>query len=109
VKGVVSEDSFTGGLKVVAESIQSIYDARCAKLKALEIYTQSEQGDWVDKIQSTLSPYRDGNCVVRIHYTAAYASGQFKLGSAWRIQPKDELIGNLREQMGKDNVVLSYD
>ena len=109
VKGVVSEDSFTGGLKMIAESIQSIYDARCAKLKVLEIHTQSEQGDWVDKIQSTLSPYRDGNCVVRIHYTAAHARGQFKLGSAWRIQPKDELIGNLREQLGKDNVVLNYD
>ena len=35
VQGVVSEDSFTGGLKMLAESIQSIYEARCSKVKRL--------------------------------------------------------------------------
>ncbi len=109
VKGAVSEDNFTGGLKMVAESIQSIYEARCAKLKFLELRAKTEQGGWVDKIQSTLSPFRDGNCSVRVHYTAAQACGQFKLGPAWQVQPKDELISNLRELLGKDNVVLYYD
>jgi DNA polymerase-3 subunit alpha len=109
VKGVVSEDNFTGGLKMVAESVQSIYEARCAKLSFIELHTKAGQADWVDKIQSMLSPYRDGNCAVIVRYTAGQASGQFKLGSAWRVQPKDELISNLRERLGKDNVVLNYD
>ncbi len=34
VQGVVSEDSFTGGLKMLAESVQSIYEARCSKAEA---------------------------------------------------------------------------
>jgi len=109
VKGVVSEDNFTGGLKMVAESVQSIYEARCAKLSFIELHAKAGQADWVDKIQSMLSPYRDGNCAVIVRYTAGQASGQFKLGSAWRVQPKDELISNLRERLGKDNVVLNYD
>ena len=34
VQGVVSEDSYSGGFKMVAESIQSIYQARCTKLES---------------------------------------------------------------------------
>ena len=37
VQGVVSEDSYSGGLKMVAESIQSIYQARCTKLESLKL------------------------------------------------------------------------
>ena len=37
IKGVISEDDFTGGLKMVAESIQSIYQARCSTLLCLEL------------------------------------------------------------------------
>jgi len=111
VQGAVSEDSFTGGLKMLAESIQSIYEARCSKIKHLSVSLESESADgqWADRLHSHLDSYRDGNCALKIDYAAASARGQLKLGSQWRVQPRDELIARLREEFGKNNVTLHYD
>lgn len=110
VQGNVSEDSFTGGLKMVAESIQSIYEARCSKLSRLELRLNggSESSGWVDKFHHTLSGYKEGNCPVTVQYALASASGQLKLGDQWKVQPKDELISRLREEFGKNSVTLYY-
>jgi DNA polymerase-3 subunit alpha len=110
VQGNVSEDSFTGGLKMVAESIQSIYEARCSKLSRLELslYGSAQNTGWVEKFHSTLSGYKDGNCAVTVQYRVPSATGQLRLGSQWKIQPKDELISRLREQFGKNAVILHY-
>ena len=110
VQGEVSEDSFTGGLKMVAESIQSIYEARCSKLETLTLSIPKSDvaENWVELFQATLSNYKDGSCPVIIEYCHPKAVGQFKLGQQWMVQPKDELIARLREQFGKDNITLNY-
>jgi len=110
VQGNVSEDSFTGGLKMVAESIQSIYEARCSKLNRLELCLNAgpESSGWVDKFHHTLSAYKEGNCPVTVQYALPSASGQLKLGNQWKVQPKDELISRLREEFGKNSVTLHY-
>jgi DNA polymerase-3 subunit alpha len=109
VKGAVSEDSFTGGLKMVAESIQSIYEARCSKLRRLELNITAGSDDWVEQVYTTLSGFKDGNCAVTVDYHQPHASGTLKLGSHWKVQPRDELISRLREQFGKTNVSMGYD
>ena len=108
VQGIVSEDSFTGGLKMAADSIQSIYEARCSKLSSLQLNITQTAADWVARFHNTMSGYRDGNCPVTVEYSAASASCQLKLGSEWMVQPRDELIYRLREQFGKDSVTLHY-
>ena len=109
VKGAVSEDSFTGGLKMVAESIQSIYEARCSKLRGLELTITASNDDWVQQVHTTLSAYKDGNCAVTVDYLQPNASGTLKLGSQWKVQPRDELISRLRQQFGKTSVSMRYD
>ena len=109
VKGAVSEDSFTGGLKMVAESIQSIYEARCSKLRSLELNITAGRDDWVQQVHTTLSAYKDGNCAVTVDYLQPHASGTLKLGSEWKVQPRDELISRLRQQFGKSSVSMRYD
>lgn len=110
VQGVVSEDSYSGGFKMVAESIQSIYQARCTKLESLRltIPKQDTPKNWVERIESTLSHFKDGSCPVTIEYSMSNAVGQFNLGEQWLVQPRDELIEQLREQFGKNNVILNY-
>ena len=108
VQGIVSEDSFTGGLKMAADSIQSIYEARCSKLKRLQLDVSQSTVGWVDRFHNTVSGYRDGNCPVTVEYSAASASGQLKLGSQWLVQPRDDLICRLRDEFGKDSVTLHY-
>lgn len=110
IQGAVSEDSFTGGLKMVAESIQSIYEARCSKLSRLELsIPQNDSTDnWVDKFHDTLGEFKDGNCPVTVQYAVPSATGELRLGSQWLVQPKDELISRLREDFGKNSVTLHY-
>jgi len=110
VQGVVSEDSFTGGLKMVAESIQSIYEARCSKLSKLQLtISQSGVADgWVDQFHRTISEYGNGNCPIILEYIVPSAVGQLSLGRQWLVQPKDELIARLREDFGKNSVRLHY-
>ena len=110
IQGAVSEDSFTGGLKMVAESIQSIYEARCSKLSRLELsIPQNDSTDnWVDKFHDTLGEFKDGNCPVTVQYSVSSATGELRLGSQWLVQPKDELISRLREDFGKNSVTLHY-
>ena len=110
VQGVVSEDSFTGGLKMVAESIQSIYEARCSKLSKLQLtISQSGAADgWVDQFHRTISEYGNGNCPIILEYIVPSAVGQLSLGRQWLVQPKDELIARLREDFGKNSVRLHY-
>ena len=109
IQGSVSEDSFTGGLKMLAESIQSIYEARCSKVRSLELAVSSDQQQWVERLHSSINPYLDGNCRLEVGYSLASASGVLKLGDQWRIQPTDELIGRLRDEFGKGSVRLIYD
>ena len=111
VQGGVSEDSFTGGLKMLAESIQSIYEARCSKVKRLSLSINGNvSGDqWVESLHRSVSNYAEGNCPLEIEYSTPGASGRLKSGSQWRVQPRDELIGLLREEFGKHSVTLHYD
>ncbi len=109
IKGVISEDDFTGGLKMVAESIQSIYQARCSKLLCLELLVSEGNTDWVDKFRSTINRYRNGNCSVFVNYEQEHARCALKLGRDWKVQPQDELLIALREQFGEKSVILRYD
>ena len=76
IQGAVAEDSFTGGLKMVAESIQSIYEARCSKLSRLElsIPQTDSSADWLDKKHNKLTSKNlskkmsDFNGVFNVYY-----------------------------------------
>ena len=110
VQGAISEDNFTGGLKMVAESIQSVYEARCSKVNSLQLTISQSQvaEDWVEQLHGILNDYKEGNCPVALEYTVPSAVGQLNLGKQWLVQPKDELIARLREDFGKNNVSLQY-
>ena len=110
IQGNVSEDSFTGGLKMLAGSIQSIYEARCSKIQGLQLKVMNTSGDeaWLDQFHRALTPYRDGVCPVIVDYRIQTARGILQLGKDWQVQPSDELIGRLCDEFGKENVSLLY-
>jgi DNA polymerase-3 subunit alpha len=51
----------------------------------------------------------DGNCRLEIGYSLPSVKGKLKMGSQWRVQPRDELIGRLRDEFGNNSVTLIYD
>jgi len=58
-----------------------------------------------------LTPYRGKpgqGCQVSVAYIRQDAQAEVTLGDEWRVLPADELIQNLRDCYGADQVSLDY-
>lgn len=112
ITGEVNEDNYTeaGGLKVRAESVMSLDDARMQSARSIGIHIDSSVINNKTSVQlgKVLMPYQEGNCVVKIDYQNGYGKARYTLGSEWRVEPRDELIEQLREMFGTDKVQLQY-
>ena len=92
---------------MVAESIQSIYEARCSRLEVAYIRDCADIGNANTDFHNSLNDYKDGSCPVVLDYSQLTAEAA-TLGKEWLVQPKDELITRLKEQFGNANVNLDY-
>ena len=55
-----------------------------------------------------LQPYKGEGCRVSIEYQRNDAVAEVSLGDAWRVSPDDQLIQNLRDRYGADQVQFDY-
>ncbi|NIB42011.1 DNA polymerase III subunit alpha [Pseudomaricurvus alkylphenolicus] len=110
IEGQVSYDDYSGGLKMRAEKIRSLADARVELARGLVIQVQSESvaQDFPRRLASMLEPYCEGRCAVKVDVQRQGARGQVMLGKEWRVSPRDELLEQLRDICGRDQVSLEY-
>jgi len=111
VDGVISEDDYTGGLKMRADEIKTLVEARCVHLKSLVLELRAEDLDEqrMLALQSILDPYRNSSaCAVRLRYRRRGAVGDVVLSKDWSVNPEDELLLQLRDNFGTDSLQLSY-
>ncbi|MFP8967268.1 DNA polymerase III subunit alpha [Pokkaliibacter sp. CJK22405] len=111
LEGDVSQDDYSGGLRVRSKRIMSIEEARAKHAKHLEIALQ-EQGllkKEIDELQSLLAPYRaeEGN-QIRLKYRQQDAEAQVICGESWRVKVADDLLFALKNSFGKESVRLVY-
>lgn len=110
VEGQVSFDEYSGGLKMRADDITSLGQARieCAKALRLHISSQTCPDNIADQLLTNLSPYKEGHCPVLIEYQRNGARASMRLGRDWLIEPQDALVVTLKDVLGKQNVELVY-
>ncbi len=137
VEGQVSQDDYSGGIKMRADSVVSLTDARQQQLRAISLYwlSQSLGTDFEKKLLRIIEPYRvhvdtsyghDSHnnhsnsdqsmtnnadakgCDLLIHYQRVDAKAVLRLPEAYRILVVDEVILQLKEAFGVKNVVLKY-
>lgn len=110
IEGQVNYDDYSGGLKMRADKVRSLADARVDLARGLIISVQAEQlaESFPKQLADMLGPYREGRCVVKVNYQRRDARGRLLLGHSWRVRPQDELLEDLREVCGRDNVSLEY-
>lgn len=110
IEGQVNFDDYSGGLKMRADKVRSLADARIDLARGLIINVQAEQlsPSFPRQLADLLTPYREGRCAIKVNYQRSDAAGRLLLGNAWRVRPQDELLENLREICGRDNVSLEY-
>ncbi|MDD3354201.1 hypothetical protein, partial [Zoogloea sp.] len=110
----VSNDDFSGGFRIVADKLMTLGEARGRYARALQIRLNGEVGAAggpvaaAERLQSTLEPFRDGGCPIRVRYRNAQAEGDLPLGPDWRIRPDDRLLESLREWLPPEAVELVY-
>lgn len=119
VEGQVSHDDYSGGLKMRADNIVQLEQARQDQLRSIHLQWNSRelQPDCTQKLHQLLDHYRTDlqqqpdkkGCLVLIDYQRADASAKLRLSDQWRVQPADDLLQKLKEVYGKDSVVLGYE
>jgi len=110
VEGQISEDGYTGGLKMRADQVKNLYEARVNYLKGITIDAGEESlsGSGLEQFSDIMAPYQQGSCPVRIRYSNGYAVGEIALGEQWLMAPEDDLLHKLREKFGTDCVHLRF-
>ena len=112
VEGEVAQDDYNGGLKVRAQQVLSVADARIRFAEKLVISCADAQLKVRDLNQLALTlgrfkPLQQG-IPVEIAYNCDAAKGRLRLAPSWSVVPQDELILALKEQFGDPSVKLEY-
>ncbi|RUR31504.1 DNA polymerase III subunit alpha [Vreelandella andesensis] len=111
VEGEVSNDDFSGGLRLRGKDVTPMVTARIRYGEAVELALDAEQinGRLVDNLRESLNPYRDsGGLPVRLQYRHSEAVGWLALADEWKVAPSDDLLLALRDVQGQVGVKLRY-
>jgi DNA polymerase-3 subunit alpha len=110
VQGTLAFDDFSGSMRVNANKIFDIDQAReiYARRLVVSIGAQKAGNGFVGSLADVLGPYREGNCPVGIQYRGATAQAHMTLGEEWRVHPTDELLHRLRQLAGESQVRVVY-
>ncbi|MCS5571410.1 MAG: OB-fold nucleic acid binding domain-containing protein, partial [Pseudomonadales bacterium] len=113
VRGSTAEDDFNGGIRMCANEVFLIAEARSRRASnlCLELNSSHLYDGFVDELAEFLKPYRQhdaAGCPVAINIVNSASSGNVILGDEWRISPHDDLLHSLREHYGKEKVRLLY-
>jgi len=113
-KGDISNDDFSGGLKMSGIEINPLIDIREQRSKFLEVRINTAYGSMLaDEIIETLQPNKGGLCPVRLvcrkkTISGEYIAGELVAPGEWSVKPTDELLHNLKNISGCELVKLHY-
>ncbi|QWF70606.1 DNA polymerase III subunit alpha [Methylomonas paludis] len=111
-EGSLGFDDFTNSLRLTADKLYSIDQAR--EVFARGLVLRWHHAEWPaerpfsDELLAILQPFAGGMCPVSIDYTTPTAKAILQLGDEWRVRPCDELLIKLRRFLAAENVELRY-
>jgi DNA polymerase-3 subunit alpha len=115
VAGKVSRDDYSGGLRVVAEELYGLAQARTRFAKAIYLSMNGQAS--AARLRELLAPYRrppgpeegeNAGCPVTIHYRNGTGQCELALGDGWRVELDDGLIEGLRAWLTDEAVRIVY-
>jgi DNA polymerase-3 subunit alpha len=112
IKGKVSNDEYSGGMRIVADDIYDLQLAREARARALRIRLNGNAE--AARLRQILNPYRaepeNGilGTPVEIIYTRANFECLIRLGENWRVRMADTLLTQLNGWIEPNSVEVLY-
>jgi DNA polymerase-3 subunit alpha len=109
IEGKVSNDDFNGGLRIIADKIYELGEARSLYARSLLVQMSSDTAD-ATRFAGILTPYRseEAGCPVRIAYRSPQASAELMLPKHWGVRLDDGLLGSLKEWLGDQAVKVIW-
>jgi DNA polymerase-3 subunit alpha len=106
IEGKVSYDDFSGGNRVVADSLMTLGEARArfARYLSLKINTQAD----VHRLRALLQPFTPGPAQIRVRYRNPLAECELLLGQRLQVRLDDALIEALSGWLQPENVEIVY-
>ena len=110
IEGAVELDDYSGGLRMVAERIFDIDEARSHFSKCIMINVTQPQfhNGFINHFADVLAPFKEGGCPVVLHYESDQAVAEISLGNEWVVNPSDELLHRLHTLLGEQQVRIVY-
>jgi DNA polymerase-3 subunit alpha len=109
VQGKVSYDDYAGGLRITADALYDLDEARAAFAERITVTLNGDAH--AGRLLKMLLPYRvEGGrgCLVTLRYINTEASCAMRLDDNWRVRPSETLLEDLRGWLSAKNVALSY-
>ncbi len=106
VEGKVQKDDYSGGLRITADKIYTLAEARGRFARSLRLTMNG--GSDAKRLQALLSPFRNGPCPVRLSYRNGDATAELPLPENWRVRLDDALIKGLADWLAPENVKVIY-
>ncbi len=108
-KGDISNDEFSGGLKMSGVEINPLIEVREKRVKHLEIKIDLVFGlTLVEDLIDALQPFKGGMCPVRFSCKKEAISAELVAAGEWSVKPTDELLHSLKNIEGCERVKLHY-
>jgi DNA polymerase-3 subunit alpha len=108
VQGKVSEDRFSGGLRITADKVMDIAATRASFVKALRL-SMNGQAD-AARLRELIQPFQqiEASCPIVVQYMKNGVLGELRLSDEWRVRADDNLRARLSEWLSPDNVWFEY-
>ncbi|WP_440028701.1 DNA polymerase III subunit alpha [Chromobacterium amazonense] len=108
VEGKVSEDSFSGGLRIIVDKLYSLGEARSRYARGLSLQLPAKPD--IARLKSELHPFKsqDAGCLVRLAYNNGKAKGELMLPQEWGVRLDDGLLLALSDWLGEGKVKVLW-
>jgi DNA polymerase III subunit alpha len=108
-KGDISNDDFSGGLKMSGVEVMPLIEVRESRVKYLELKININMGpSLAEELTEALQQFKGGLCPVRLACEQAKYSAELVASGEWSVKPTDELLYQLKNIDGCDGVHLRY-
>ena len=113
IKGKVSFDDYSGGLRITADEIYDLQLAREARARSLGLRLHESNYDTA-KLYQMLNPFRAEpenqipGVPVELVLDQSQYECQVRLGQEWRVRLADVMLDQLQEWLGHESVEINY-
>ena len=110
VSGSVMFDEFRGGLTITVREVMDIVGAREKHLRRIRIGMEK---NWctpanIGNLKGLIQEYGSGTCPISIHYRQDEAEVFLDVGAMWYLVPEDQLLHELKQMLGPEQVQLVF-